>query len=47
VFVFRSQLEGSTDGFATITEYIGRGIFNKMTLVPDHGVGAAAAGIGR
>jgi len=31
--VFFKQLEGSPDGFNTVAEYFGRGIFNKVILL--------------
>jgi len=33
---FFKQLEASGDGFSTVSEYFGRGIFNKVILVQDN-----------
>lgn len=31
---FTRQLEGSTDGFSTVSDYFGRGIFSKFNITP-------------
>lgn len=32
---FHHQLEMSSDGFSVVADYFGRGVFNKVTIIPD------------
>ncbi|XP_030077168.1 vacuolar protein sorting-associated protein 11 homolog [Microcaecilia unicolor] len=42
---FQHQLKCSSDGFAVVADYFGRGVFNKLTLITDPPVGRPAMAV--